>query len=61
MKKTYIEPTIEVVTCQLHQPMLSGSASLPLSDGDTDVQLSRDVNLADYTEPDFDVEDYEHQ
>jgi hypothetical protein len=40
MKKTYINPTIEVIMFNPDQPMLNGS--IPLSETDTDTQFSRD-------------------
>ena len=32
MKKTYINPTIEVIDIKMNQTLLAGSASLPVGD-----------------------------
>lgn len=38
MKKKYIRPTVEVIEYNLRQPMLT--ASIPLSDTDTNIQFA---------------------
>jgi hypothetical protein len=48
MKKKYIQPIVEVIEYNFHQPMLT--TSVPLSETDTDIQFA--------PEREFDFDDF---